>query len=63
VRKREQEASVIIAKKLKKLASVGWSSFFASGRVFEDEDVDVERATTVFIWRGDGKIKARSRPW
>jgi len=41
-RKREREASVIIAKKLKKLASVGWSSFFASGRVFEEWDVDVE---------------------
>ena len=63
IRKREREASVIFAKKLKKLVSVGWSSFFPSPCLCEDEDVDTERATMVCIWRGDGKIKARSQPW
>jgi hypothetical protein len=69
VRNNEHEASITIARRLKKLVSVGWSSFFPVGgskhlyRLEDMEDRDAERAMTVFIWRGDGRIKARNRPW
>jgi hypothetical protein len=64
VRAREREASIVFARKLRKLWSVGWSSFFAYHQdAFEMEGVDEERATTVFIWRGNRRIKARCLPW
>lgn len=64
VRREERGASLIIAKKLLRLESVGWSSFFGSGKdVMKMEGGDLERATTIYILRENGRIKARGRPW
>lgn len=69
VRAKERAASIILARHLRMLRSVGWSSFFplevmlGTSNVEEQEGIDVHRATTVYILRQDGRIKARSKPW
>lgn len=63
VRTRELEASLALARKLKKLRTVGWSSFFTS-QVFEVDKVgDWRRRTTTYILRVNGRVRVRRRPW
>jgi len=65
MRTRELEASLALARKIKTLRTVGWSSFFAH-RVYEpDEDKvgDWQRKTTVYVLRTNGRVRVRRRPW
>ncbi|KAG1764001.1 hypothetical protein EDD22DRAFT_821754 [Suillus occidentalis] len=63
VRTRELEASLALARKLKTLRTVGWSSFFTS-QVFEVDKVgDWRRRTTTHILRVNGRVRVRRRPW
>jgi hypothetical protein len=63
VRTRELEASLALARKLKTLRTVGWSSFFSS-QVFEVDKVgDWRRRTTTYILRVNGRVRVRRRPW
>ncbi|KAG1860279.1 hypothetical protein DFJ58DRAFT_905547 [Suillus subalutaceus] len=65
VRTRELEASLVLARKIKTLRTVGWSSFFAS-QVFEPDDNKVgdwRRRTTAYILRANGRVRVRRRPW
>ncbi|KAG0703986.1 hypothetical protein DFH29DRAFT_989198 [Suillus ampliporus] len=65
VRTRELEASLALARKIKTLRTVGWSSFFAH-QVFEPDEIKVgdwRRRTTVYILRANGRVRVRRRPW
>ncbi|KAG1738845.1 uncharacterized protein EDB91DRAFT_1054364 [Suillus paluster] len=65
VRTRELEASLALARKIKTLQTVGWSSFFTY-QVFEPEETKVgdwRRRTTVYILRANGRVRVRRRPW
>ncbi|KAG2142865.1 uncharacterized protein EDB93DRAFT_1088458 [Suillus bovinus] len=65
VRTRELEASLALARKIKTLRTVSWSSFFTS-QVFEPDDNKVgdwRRKTTVYILRANGRVRVRRRPW
>ncbi|OAX38879.1 hypothetical protein K503DRAFT_740478 [Rhizopogon vinicolor AM-OR11-026] len=65
VRTRELEASLELARKIKTLETVGWSSFFTY-QVYEpdnDKVGDWRRKTTVYILRANGKVRVRRRPW
>ncbi|KAG2360466.1 hypothetical protein BDR07DRAFT_1514059 [Suillus spraguei] len=62
---RELEASLALARKIKTLRTVGWSSFFTS-QVFEPDDNKVgdwRRRTTAYILRANGRVRVRRRPW
>lgn len=65
VRTRELEASLALARKIKMLRTVGWSSFFAYQGYEPEEDKvgDWQRKTTVYILRANGKVRVRRRPW
>jgi len=64
VRIRELEASLALARKIKTLRTVGWSSFFTS-QVFEPDNKvgDWRRRTTAYILRANGRVRVRRRPW
>jgi hypothetical protein len=65
VRTRELEASLALARKIKTLRTVGWSSFFTY-KVYEPDDDkvgDLQRKTAVYILRANGKVRVRRRPW
>ncbi|KAG2346788.1 hypothetical protein BDR05DRAFT_1045811 [Suillus weaverae] len=65
VRTRELEASLALARKIKTLRTVGWSSFFTS-QVFEPDENKVgdwRRRTTTYILRANGRVRVRRRPW
>ncbi|KAG2110590.1 uncharacterized protein F5147DRAFT_634102 [Suillus discolor] len=65
VRTRELEASLALARKIKTLRTVSWSSFFTS-QVFEPDDNkagDWLRRTTAYILRANGRVRVRRRPW
>jgi len=57
VRERELEASEIMAKRLKCLESISWSTFFVQG------NGGGERSTTKWVLRKDGKIRMKGTPW
>ncbi|KAG1793088.1 uncharacterized protein HD556DRAFT_1375396 [Suillus plorans] len=65
VRTRELEASLALARKIKTLRTISWSSFFTS-QVFEPDDNkagDWLRRTTAYILRANGRVRVRRRPW
>ncbi|KAH7924307.1 hypothetical protein BV22DRAFT_1196038 [Leucogyrophana mollusca] len=62
VRTRELEASLGLARKLKTLRTVGWSSFFSSG-LRKEKEGDLARMAKVFILRANGRVRVRRRPW
>ncbi|KAG2125060.1 hypothetical protein DEU56DRAFT_587760 [Suillus clintonianus] len=65
VRTRELEASLALARKIKTLRTVGWSSFFSHLAFEPDEKYagDWRRRTTVYILRANGRVRVRRRPW
>jgi hypothetical protein len=67
---RELEASKILAKRLKNLQTIGWSTFFShpGGHFPPHEGLldmvgDWERSTRVWVSRKDGKIRLKGMPW
>ncbi|KAH7885790.1 hypothetical protein F5I97DRAFT_2022834 [Phlebopus sp. FC_14] len=65
VRTRELEASLALARKLKALETVSWSSFF-SWRQSLPTDMKVgdwKRKTTTYVLREGGRVRVRRRPW
>ncbi|KAH7910308.1 hypothetical protein BJ138DRAFT_1192525 [Hygrophoropsis aurantiaca] len=62
VRTRELEASLNLARRLRSLHTIGWSSLFAPSPRIES-DGDLARATKVFIRRMNGRIRVRRKPW
>jgi hypothetical protein len=65
VRTRELEASLALARRIKTLRTVGWSSFFTYQVHEPDEDKvgDWRRKTTVYILRANGKVRVQRIPW
>ena len=67
VRECELAATKIMAKKLKSLKSLGWSTIFANNQSLQLEPVikvgDPGRRTTRWVLRKDGKLFLRMRPW
>lgn len=75
---REMEASMIMAKRLRSLQTIGWSTFFKSGvgttafdwrhpaqdmGLYDGDLGDWERSTTKWVLRQDGKIRIKGTPW
>lgn len=65
VRTRELEASLALARKLKSLRTIGWSSFFTWQPPSEDERRigDWQRMTKTYVLRSGGRVRVRRRPW
>ena len=67
VRECELAATKIMAKKLKNLKSLGWSTIFANNHNLQLEPMiqvgDPGRRTTRWVLRKDGKLFLRMRPW
>ncbi|KAL4078960.1 hypothetical protein V8B97DRAFT_2068617 [Scleroderma yunnanense] len=65
VRTRELEASLAIARKLKSVRTISWSSFFSWMQpASTGERVgDWQRTTTVYILRANGRVRVRRAPW
>ena len=65
VRRRELEASLAIARKLKSLKTIRWSSFFSWMQpISMDEQVgDWTRTMTAYVHRANGRVRVRRTPW
>ncbi|KIJ65177.1 hypothetical protein HYDPIDRAFT_187524 [Hydnomerulius pinastri MD-312] len=65
VRTRELEASLALARKLKTLKTIGWSSFFSWKKPPSgiEKIGDWARTTKTYILRADGRVRVRRRPW
>jgi hypothetical protein len=65
VKTRELEASLSLARKLRSLRTIGWSSFFTCKHPFPDKTKtgDWRRATKTYVLRADGRVRVRRRPW
>ncbi|KAF9219744.1 hypothetical protein BS17DRAFT_760427 [Gyrodon lividus] len=65
VRTRELEASLSLARKLKSLKTISWSSFFAWKQPSPDKENigDWRRTTNTYVLRADGRVRVRRRPW
>lgn len=65
VRTRELEASLAMARKLRSVETISWSSFFplkqcsAAGACVGDQS----RTTTMYVLRTNGRVRVRRRPW
>lgn len=65
VRTRELEASLAMARKLRSVETISWSSFFplkrcsVAGAIVGDQN----RTTTTYVLRANGRVRVRRRPW
>ncbi|KAI6044482.1 hypothetical protein EDC04DRAFT_2865931 [Pisolithus marmoratus] len=64
VRTRELEASLAMARKLRSVKTISWSSFFPQKQsTTRRTSVGDGRTTTTYVLRANGRIRVRRRPW
>lgn len=65
VRTRELEASLAIARKIKSLKTIRWSSFFSwmQPTSINERVGDWKRTTTAYVLRANGRVRVRRTPW
>ncbi|KAI6167295.1 hypothetical protein EDD17DRAFT_1469258 [Pisolithus thermaeus] len=65
VRTRELEASLAMARKLRSIETISWSSFFPLKQCTTERASvgDQSRTATAYVLRADGRVRVRRRPW
>lgn len=64
VRTRELEASLAMARKLRSVKTISWSSFFPQKQSTATRtSVGDGRTTTTYVLRANGRVRVRRRPW
>ncbi|KAI6010912.1 hypothetical protein F5J12DRAFT_781878 [Pisolithus orientalis] len=64
VRARELEASLAIARKLRSVKTISWSSFFPSKLcTTAHASAGDGKTTTTYVLRANGRVRVRRRPW
>lgn len=64
VRARELEASLAIARKLRSVKTISWSSFFPSKPcTTAHASAGDGKTTTTYVLRANGRVRVRRRPW